>query len=550
LKEYDGYIHKEFSELSGKDVDNDKLLLKGIIMGIGDIEHYVTFAVTKCSGCKDELQYMIDEFPNWRHFFIPKVCVKCGDTLIVKQTDMGTVRKILFGEEKASNPITFTAYVFGDQVYDVKPGERIRVNCVMRSVKVGKTDVTYKRVIDIIRMTLESAKIILPTPEEIEEFNKMDKKKLIDSFAPRIKNMLLIKEGLLIGLLGGVDDGQTRGDINVLLMGDPGVAKTQLLKFIASIIQKSDYTSGKSSSQAGLLAGVDNLADGTRIAKPGSVIMCNGGICCIDEFEKMNPQDRAGLHEVMENQTFSLRKIGINMTWEAKTTIFAAANPRSSRWDMSITINQNLNMPESLMSRFGLLFLIRDIPNEENDLEVARHIRKIKQGTMEECLSEQTLTKFINYARTLSPKVTDEVADCIQQYWCKLRCVPQKDGSVQIDNRKLQDLYRMAEAYARMDLSNIVELSHGQSAITLLGNSLKTMNMNTPGEVTASIMKHINKEEFLMHIFKDGISENSAMLKMGEYKNWYATAESSKREIFKLKNRGLIYDNGGLLRWV
>jgi len=108
----------------------------------------------------------------------------------------------------------------------------------------------------------------------------------------------------------------------------------------------------------------------------------------------------------------------------------------------------------------------------------------------------------------------------------------------------------MAEAYARMDLSQTVELSHGESAIALLTSALKTMNMNTPGQVTASIMKHINKEEFLMHLFKDGISENSAMLKMGEYKNWYATAESSKREIFKLKNRGLIYDNGGLLRWV
>ena len=550
MKEFeDGFYLKEFSELTGKDEYNEKLLMQGIVMGIGEIEHYPVFAVCKCNGCKIEPQISIEDYKNWRNFTIPKNCESCGGILNVIQLDKATIRKFLFGEEKTSNPITMTAFVFGDTVYDLKPGESIRINGVIQSVKNSKQD-TYKRVLDVKKMTLTNKKIKLPSPLEIEEFKNMDKSKLIDSFAPRIKNMKLIKEGLLIGLIGGIDDGHVRGDINVLLMGDPGVAKTQLLKFVTEIIQKSDYTSGKSSSQAGLLAGVDNLSDGTRIAKPGSIIMCNGGICCIDEFEKMNPSDRAGLHEVMENQTYSLRKVGINMTWDAKTIIFAAANPRSSRWDMSLSIKENVNLPDSLISRFGLLFLIRDIPDQENDLEIARHIRKIKQNTMEECLSPETLTKFINYVRTINPIVTDEAAQCLEKFWSELRCQGQPTDSILIDHRTLQDLYRMSEAYARMNLSETVTEEHANKAIRLLTNSLQTMGMNTPGQVTQSMMRHMNKDEFIMGLFKNGISQNSAIIKMCEHGFWFNSEEKALREIIKLSKNGLIYDNGGLWKWV
>ena len=545
----DGYYLKEFNELTGKDEHNEKLLMQGVIMGIGEIEHYPIMAAITCNNCKNDDLIHSSDCKDWRSFNIPKTCEKCGGVFTITQLDKSTIRKFLFSEEKNSNPITMTGFVFGDMVYQLRPGESIRVNGVIHSVKMPKHG-TYQRVLDINRMTLTNTKVKLPTDLEIQEFKDMDKDKLIQSFAPRIKNMKLIKEGLLIGLLGGVDDGYVRGDINVLLMGDPGVAKTQLLKFITTVIQKSDYTSGKSSSQAGLLAGVDNLSDGTRIAKPGSVIMCNGGVCCIDEFEKMNPIDRAGLHEVMENRTYSLRKVGINMTWEAKTIIFAAANPRSSRWDMALSIKENVNLPDSLISRFGLIFLIRDIPDQENDLEIARHIRKIKQHNMEDYLSAEIITKFINYARTINPIILDETADCLEKYWSELRCQGQPTDSILIDNRTLQDLYRMAEAYARMNLSNTVTEQHAQYAIKLLTNSLQTMGMNTPGQVTQSMMRHLSKDEFIMGLFKNGISEKSAIIKMCEHGFWFNSEEKALREISKLSKNGLIYDNGGVWKWV
>lgn len=545
----DGFYIKEFGELNGSDEGNDKLLMQGIVMGISEIEHYPNLAVVKCQGCRDEIQIHESDFKNWRNFKIPKECLKCGGVFDVIQFSKGNIRKFLFGEEKNANPITITAFLFKSDVYNVKPGEKIRINATLQSVKIGKSE-TWKRVLDVKQMTSATNKPKMPTDDELKMFKELDKQKLIDSFAPKIKGMDLIKEGLFIACLGGVSQENQRGDINTLLMGDPGVAKTQLLKFTASIVQKSDYTSGKSASQAGLLAGVDNLSDGTRIAKPGSVIMCNGGVCCIDEFEKMNASDRAGLHEVMENNTFSLRKIGINMTWEAKTAIFGAANPRGSKWDSELTIKENVNLPDSLLSRFGLIFLIRDIPNKETDFAIARHVRKIKQNTMDSVLEPMLLTKFINYAKTINPKISDDAADHIEQYWIDLRCQSQANGSILIDHRTLQDLYRLAEAYARMDLSEIVTKEHGKSAIKLLNGSLQTLGMATPGEAHQSMINYMNREQFLQFIFKDDMTESTAILRMMNRRDLYPDESRAEKDLNKLRLMGKIYEKGDKLSWV
>ena len=545
----DGFYIKTFAELDGSDENNEKLLMQGVIMGIGDIEHYSKFIVTKCGKCKDEVQYRLEDFSTWRNFKTVTECPSCGNTVDIIQHDKGMVRKFLFGEERAANPITITAFVFDNDVYNVRPGEKIKINGVIRSLKQPKTE-TYKRVIDIKQLSTNASKVTLPTDEEKTEFGTMDKSLLLQSFAPNIKGMELEKECLFVAMLGGVENPNTRGDVNVLLAGDPGVAKTQLLKFVVSVTEKSDYASGKSSSQAGLLAGVDNLSDGTRVAKAGSVIMCNGGICCIDEFEKMNASDRSGLHEVMENRTFSLRKIGINTTWEAKTAIFAAANPRTSRWDSNLTITENLNLPFSLLSRFGLIVLIRDIPHKENDLELARHIRKIKQTGIVSPLEPVKITKFVNHARTITPRISDEAADVIENYWIDLRCQSQAEGSILIDKRTLQDLYRLAEAYARWDLSEIVTKEHGQKAINLLGRTLRSLGMTTPGEVAKSLFDHMSKEEFLMMLFKTPISEESAIIRMREKYKWYGTEEKCLHDINALRRNGKIYESDGKLKWV
>ena len=247
------------------------------------------------------------------------------------------------------------------------------------------------------------------------------------------------------------------------------------LKFVTNIIPKSDYVSGKSASGAGLFGGVDNLSDGTRIGKPGSVTLCNGGIAALDEIEKMNDSDRTYCHEVMESQKFSLRKIGIDITWEVKVAIIAAGNPKKSRWNPELSINENVTLPESILSRFGLIFLVRDTPEKGEDLLIAKHIMKVRRGELKPELDAEMLKKFIIYAKTINPVIPEEVDNVLLEWWSKLRKEEQKEGGLAVDIRTYEDLIRLTQAYARLHLEETAEIGHAKSAIEMLNTSLHTL---------------------------------------------------------------------------
>jgi len=379
----------------------------------------------------------------------------------------------------------------------------------------------------------------------------MDKTEVIKSFAPHIRNMYLIKEGLLLTCLGGVETDNTRGDINTLLLGDPGLAKTQLLKFVTKIVKKSDYVSGKSASGAGLFGGVDNLSDGTRIGKPGSVTLCNGGVAALDEIEKMSEVDRTYCHEIMESQQFSLRKIGIDITWEVKVSIIAAGNPKKSRWNPELSINENINLPDSLLSRFGLVFLVRDIPSMDDDLAIAKHIMQVRRGEITPELSVEEMMKFINYAKTISPIIPNDVDDVLTKWWSELRQVQQKDESLSVDIRTYEDLCRLTQAYTRLDLEELSTKDHAGRAIKMLNDSLQTLGMNTPGERNSSIMEHMDKASYIRFVFSNPISHDQAVAKLMEKYNWFSSEEKAEAEIDKLLNKtNSISETGGKLIWV
>lgn len=545
------FILKSLTELTPKDEGKDNILLQGIVLGNSEIEHFSTFIAMECPTCKILYQYSLEDYSDWRDIHPLKKCLKCDVPLYETQNDKDQLKKIMISEQGKTNPIHLTAFVYGENIHAIQPGIRINIGGILRSRKAKPSDLTYKRFFDITQFRLTDEKPLLPTQEEIEMFKQMDKSEIINSFAPQIRGMNLIKEGLILCAIGGVEHEYVRGDINALLIGDPGCAKTQLLKELTKIIPKSDYVSGRSASGAGLFGGVDNLSDGTRVGRAGSVTMCNGGLAAIDEMEKMNAQDRVYCHEIMESQKFSLRKIGIDITWEVKVAIIGAANPKQSRYNPALSIKENINLPESLLSRFGLIFLVRDIPQKNEDLAIAEHISRVRQGKVSAQLSVETLIKFINYVKTLKPVESEEAGNALTEWWSNLRMVDQKEESIAVDIRTLEDLHRLSEAYAKLEMSDTVTVSHAKKAIKMLNDSLQTLGMNTPGEKNESIVESLNREQYIQFVFSEPITEDMAIAKLRRKPKWFATDEMAKAEIDRLRNRlNKIIESEGVLKWV
>jgi len=537
-------------------LEGDKnVLLQTIISGQSEIEHFATMIIYQCpnkGNCSSDRKYLYpDDFKDWRDIPQKARCDMCNLEMTPIQVDKEQLRKVLMTEQGESNPLHLTGFIYGNEIQNLQPGTKLNLRGVLRSRKRNVKDLTYHRFFDISEYRNSDDKPILPTEEEIQEFKDLDKTEVIKSFAPHIRNMYLIKEGLLLTCLGGVQTETVRGDINTLLLGDPGLAKTQLLKFVTEIVKKSDYVSGKSASGAGLFGGVDNLSDGTRIGKPGSVTMCNGGVAALDEIEKMNDADRTYCHEVMESQKFSLRKIGIDITWEVKVSIIAAGNPKKSRWNPDLSINENINLPDSLLSRFGLVFLVRDIPNKEDDLQIAKHIMKVRRGEITSSLDKEQMMKFITYARTLNPVIPDNVDDILTEWWSKLRQETQINESLSVDIRTYEDLCRLTQAYARLDLIEITSQDHARRAIKMLNDSLQTLGMSTPGERNASIVEHMDKPEFIRHTFSVPVTHSQAVALLMDRPKWFSTEEKAEAEIDKLLHKtNSLLESGGKYTWV
>jgi DNA replication licensing factor MCM7 len=221
----------------------------------------------------------------------------------------------------------------------------------------------------------------------------------------------------LLLLAGGVttvthDKLKIRGEINLMLVGDPGVAKSQLLKHISFLAPRGVYTTGKGSSDVGLTAAIkiDPVTKDVSL-EAGALVLADMGVCCIDEFDKMNEYDRTAIHEVMEQQTVSIAKAGITTTLNARTSVLAAANPLYSRYNPSETPQKNINLPAALLSRFDLIFILLDSHDYEKDLALAKHIGRVHQDKNSEfCKPEFTgklLRTYIGVAKSYEPKINE-----------------------------------------------------------------------------------------------------------------------------------------------
>lgn len=404
----------------------------------------------------------------------------------------GDLRKVMFQEPTDSgsvNPRSIKAHLTGSNArMTLNAGKKYRIIArVLTSIDSKRNDDEFVLDVVLIRC-LDEKTDEQPTTLELSTFREMDQTKVVESLAPHVIHRTDIKLASLIAYLsGGKNDGE-RWDMSVLFVGDPSTGKSAILDKLKELDKRSFKISGRSSSSAGMVMGVDNLSDGTRMAKFGPVILANGSYVCIDELDKMRPEDQSSLHDVMESQVAHLNKVGINLTMPAKTKIMGAANPIKSNWDTTKSVMQNINMPASFIARFGYVFLLLNNFDDEkeddkydamgyiNDNGIESYIEK------EGLLTTDQLRKYLNYANTLDPTFEDGVFRFIHEQFKALRKITRNRGLLNIDTRTFRDILRGSYAFAKLGLSATVTKDHAQQALNLYQASLDSFGVKSQEE--------------------------------------------------------------------
>ncbi len=469
--------------------------------------------------------------------------------------------------------------VMGDLVDQCRPGDRIMLTGIIRieqeqlapqaktslfRLRMEGNNIEYlggragskdTRSVERIMISAEDERQILMISTKPDAYDK-----LIASFAPHIYGHEPLKEAMLLLIVGSVtkrlEDGSTRrGDINVLFVGDPGTAKSEMLKFTAKIAPRGLYTSGRGSTAAGLTAAVIRDKSGIMMLEAGAVVLGDQGIVCIDEFDKIKPEDRSALHEVMEQQTCSVAKGGIVATLNARTSILAAANPIYGKYDPYKNITENVNLPVPLLTRFDLIFIVKDMPEKEKDNLVASHILEIHRDAehaAKPAIDIDLFSKYLSYAKQMEPSLTPEAIDIIRSYYMDMRKA-ESEGMITVTPRQLEGLVRLATARARLLLKDKVESEDASRAIYLVDQMMRTagVDVNTGktdmGVLYGKPQSIVSKEKMFMEVFK-GISgtENNdvedkalveELIKSGKF-----TDEEARKCIQKFNREGQIFE--------
>lgn len=395
-------------------------------------------------------------------------------------------------------PRSMTVFCRGETTRQAQPGDHISVSGIfLPTMKQGyaaqggllsETFLDAHRVVKMNKTEDDELGVEELTEDEIKQVAEEDfYDKLAGSIAPEIYGHEDVKKALLLLLVGGVDKSpqgmKIRGNINVCLMGDPGVAKSQLLSFIDRLAPRSQYTTGRGSSGVGLTAAVmKDPITGETMLEGGALVLADQGVCCIDEFDKMMDSDRTAIHEVMEQQTISIAKAGIMTSLNARVSILAAANPAYGRYNPKRTIEQNIQLPAALLSRFDILWLIQDKPDRDNDLRLAQHITYVHQHNVQpptqfKPLDMKLMRRYIALCKKKHPLIPESLSDYITGAYCEMRREARNGKDMTfMSARTLLAILRLSTALARLRLSDMVEKEDVNEAIRLMEMSKDSLN--------------------------------------------------------------------------
>jgi replicative DNA helicase Mcm len=472
--------------------------IEGIVRQASEVRPLVTNAKFECPSCGTLISVLqID-----KKFKEPSRC-SCGRRGGFKEISKDMVdAQVLTIEEASDNleggeqPKRMSIFLKEDLVdprmeIRTTPGSRVKIIGILKEIAISSSSGAMLTRFDL---AIEANNII-PLDESFEdiEISEEDERairelaadpdlldRMIKSIAPSIWGHMDVKKALALQLFGGVkkfrsDDTKMRGDIHVLLVGDPGVAKSVILSFISGVAPKARYVSGKSSTGAGLTATVvkDELLRGWSL-EAGAMVLANKGIVCIDEFDKMDEEDRSTMHEAMEQQTVTISKATVQATLRSQTAVLAAANPKFGRFDPTQSIPKQVALAPSLVSRFDAIFIMRDIPSKDRDNAIAMHVlSEHKQKIKHDVIDRVLLRKYLSYSKQkYNPVLTDEAITEMRNFYVGLRNLPQMGDSpnrpIPIGARQLEALVRLSEAHARMKLHKEVTKEDAKIAIELV----------------------------------------------------------------------------------
>lgn len=445
-----------------------------------------------------------------------ELCRKKDFRILTNESVFEDIQRILVQEPpenvRGTNPQNLEIIASDDLAGQISPGDRV-VICGMLDA-IQKQDGKYRnyslilygnsiqkidKEFDELGLTSEDEQQILELSKDPNLYQRM-----VYSIAPSVYGTTIlnsVKQAILLQLFSGVrkklpDGSLIRGDIHILLVGDPGVAKSQLLRYVVNLSPRGVLASGKGTTASGLTATAvkDEMGDGRWSIEGGALVMANGGIAAIDEMDKMKVEDRSALHEAMEQQMISIAKAGIIATLKTQCSILGASNPRSGRFDIYESISEQINMPPSLLSRFDLIYILTDNPNEEVDKKISEHILRnhylgelltneleINEKELHDFIpiSSSLLQKYIAYARLhFHPILSTEAKEHLQKFYTMVRKVGSKTSTISLTARQLEALIRIAEASAKLRLSNTVSLDDAKLATSLTSDCMKQIGID------------------------------------------------------------------------
>tara|TARA_B100000315_G_scaffold260157_1_gene319585 strand:- start:710 stop:2746 length:2037 start_codon:yes stop_codon:yes gene_type:complete len=563
------------------------MVVGGIVRKATDVRPKLTLGTFECQRCGYEIR-ISQETPKLKKPYLCEECETKGPfKLIVKDSIFLDSQKILIQESLddlrgGEHPKQLTIHVDDDLTGKITPGDSVELTGILRAIKKdikGK----HSRVFEIFLDT-NSYKLTEIDFEQVE-ITREDKKRIMklsretqvyetirDSIAPHIFGHKTIKEAIMYQLFSAPnlnlpDGGRIRGDSHIILMGEPATGKSEILQYVAKeLAPRGIYTSGKGTSAAGLTAAAlkDDFGDGGWSLEAGALVLADQGIACIDEFDKMEKEDRSSMHEAMEQQTVSIAKAGILATFRARCSILAAANPKFGRFDDYISFSDQLNLPPTILSRFDLIFFVRD--NLEDSRKIAKHIlnQVVSPDIITPKLEPEFLRKYIAYARKkIFPTLTAEAREKIEKYYVDIRELANKedDQPIPLTTRQLWAIVRISTAASRVRLSTETTVEDVERAITLLNTSLKDAGMDMEkGKVDIDkieigktrsqrdrvirilkIIKEIEKEygsadksEIISRAIELGISEKETVLTIERLRSDNGIFDPNRNERYKV----------------